>query len=326
MEKVTNFPFAEKPEEKVIGSGGDSLVHRMGSDWVYKEVNPKNPAGGLRSPGYIQSARSRETVLSKMEEQQRLLNIFGKKHFVESHYVYGENPQGEREYMLVQKFIKGRNLDELIHGETPEYQSLAELVEDKREQFKHIVWATKKAIIEFGVPLDFNLDNFMLEEDTGNIVLIDSGSPAKDFEDLSKPEVAINIPEERVRGFLRRIGRIREIEELMHLTNAEKTELDSNFGISTGTANELMQQMERKMEEMGKIKQERRREEIGVFLDTVFGERNTVYGGDIVKAAIRILGEDEIPEKTRATIGLIKSQEHVEGDRQHWLELIMQQE
>ena len=325
------FPFAYLPskdtntgEEKIIGSGWESIVKKLGPNWVIKEVNSLDLMGNPKKSEAIERARDPQSISEKVKEQSRLEEIFSEEYFLKSHYVLGKNPQGKEEYMLVQKFIKGKTIDELISGDTREYASLGDLVLKNREQFKKIIWATKKAFLEFGAPLDFHTKNFMRNDITGKFVLIDSGEPSQDNKLFSNSETSINLPQEMVEGLFKRVNRINEIEEYLKLSEEERIKLDEEYNVSKEKIDEKIKQMQENLKERESARREKRKHDVENFLDTVFKGRGKVTGNEIVTEAIRIMGNDKIPDETQQIMDKLALIGESEGDKDYWLEQIIQ--
>ncbi len=319
-----DFPFSELPDEEVLGTGYESIIRKLGPNWVYKEVNPLDFRGNPKSPENIEKARSKETVLKNIEEQKILENIFGGDHFEKSYYVYGENPQGEKEYMLVQRYIPGKNIEELTKGDNKKYESLEQLVTEFREQFKDIVWAAKRAFLEFGVPPDISLENFMKNDSNGNIILMDYGTPARDYEQFANTESSVKMPEERVEGFFKRVNRINELESYLKLSDDERDFLDKKYDVSSDIVAEKTEQLIKFEENRQAAKIEKRKQEVAAFLDIAFEDNDTITGKEISDKALQEMADREIPKQTQQVLDKLIEQKEINGNKDYWLEQISQ--
>lgn len=303
-------------KEKIIGTGWESQVKRLGPDWVIKEVNPFNQRGEERSQEMLNHLRSPERVREIMDMQDRFGEIFGEEHFARSYFVYGKDQNGKEGYILVQKFIPGKTLSDMIGTE---YKDTQEMIENNREQFKEIVWGLKKSFIEFGVPLDFHPGNLIKNEKTGNIVIMDTGIPSQEFRAITSDESSDRILNTFENAY-RRLERIGRYEKFLNLTEEEKMALNIKFGITD-------KKYENGVKDLDEIKNEKGLKievvnPIDQMLNSIFGERQEIAGQEIYDYALKVLGKNEPTESQQSILEELKRQGATLGDRSHWKSVI----
>ncbi len=317
------FPFAYLPskdietnKEKVIGTGWESQVKMLGPEWVIKEVNPFNSRGEERSQDMLDHLRNPERVKEIMGIQDKFGEIFGEEHFARSYFVYGKDQNGKEGYILVQKFIPGKVLSEIIGTE---YKDTQEMVEKNREQFKDIVWGLKKSFIEFGVPLDFHPGNLIKNEKTGNIMIMDTGIPTQEFRAISSDENSDRILNTFENAY-RRLERMDRYEKFLNLTKEEKTELNNKYSITDEKYKNSVKNLDEMKNEKGL--------EINVanpvdqLLNKIFGERQEIAGQELYDYALKLLGKNEPTESQKSILEELKKQGSILGDRSHWKSII----
>jgi len=318
--ETTYLPFAHQPGE-TIGIGRESVVKELGPDWVIKEVNPLNENGEKRSEGHMEWFRSPERVKSLSREQEKLEEIFGKDHFLRAHFVYGKDAEGKEGYMMVQKRIEGDTMRDLV-GE--EYSSTKEMIEQNREEYMEIVWGAKKAFIELGVPIDFHDGNMVKEASTGNIVLIDSGFPSEEGSFVFSGE-GRRANNALTRAY-QRVDRIKEYEGFLGLGQREVEELNQKYGIDVEAFEGQTSKLDKARDKLGitaeEIEAGKRKDTVAGFLDTVFGETESVTGTDIITKAREVIGNTDIPKRTQRVLDRLEQEAERSEGREYWKNLI----
>ena len=317
------FPFPYLPsrdtetnEEKIIGTGWESQVKMLGPDWVLKEVNPFTSWGEERSQEMINYLRNPERVRAIMDDQDKISKIFGEEHFARSYFIYGKDQNGKEGYILVQKFIPGKALSEMIGVD---YKNTDEMINENREQFKDIVWGLKKSFIEFGVPIYFHPGNLIKNEKTGKIVIMDTGIPSREFRTVmsdERTEKAFNIFE----NAYKRLDRMNRYERLLKLTEEEKLELDNKYDITDKQYNDRLENLNNMKNEKGF--------EISVvnpvdkLLNNIFGGRDKIDGQELLDYAFKTLGERKPTESQEIILDKLREQSTVLGNKAYWKNII----
>lgn len=321
QESETNYlPFAHQPGE-VIGTGRESIVKELGPDWVIKEVNPLNARGENRSEGRMAWFRSPERVKGLSKEQEKLEEIFGKDHFPRAYFVYGKDAEGKEGYMMVQKRIEGDTMRDLIGDE---YESEKDMIEQNREQYMAIVWGTKKAFVELGVPIDFHDGNMVRETNTGNIVLIDTGFPSEEGSFVFDGE-GHRAHHGLTRAY-QRVDRIKQYENFLNLSQREIRELNEQYGLDETDFDNQIEKLDEVRDKLGisaeEIETSKRKDTVGGFLDTVFGENEVVTGVEIIAEARERIGNTDIPKRTQTVLDRLEQEAGRSEGREYWKNLI----
>ena len=317
------FPFAYLPskdtetnKEKIIGTGWESQVKRLGPDWVIKDVNPFNQRGEERSQEMLDHLRNPERVKEIMGIQDKFGEIFGEEHFARSYFVYGKDQNAKEGYILVQKFIPGKALSDMIGTE---YKDTQEMIENNREQFKEIVWGLKKSLIEFGVPLDFHPGNLIKNEKTGNIVIMDTGIPSQEFRAITSDENSDRILNTFENAY-RRLERMDRYEKFLNLTEEEKISLNKKYDITEEKYESSIRNLDEMKNEKGLNIEVVN--PVDQLLNRIFGERQEIAGQEIYDYALKVLGKNEPTESQKNILEELKKQGTVLGDRSHWKSII----
>lgn len=318
------FPFAyltskdkETGEDLVLGTGWESIVKRLGPDWVLKEVNRFNSEGKERSQEMIDNLRGPERIQKTMKDQNKLEQIFGDEHFVKNYYIYGKDLKGEEGYIVVQKLVPGKSLSSLIGTE---YSDTRDMVSKNREEIKEILWGLKKAFIEFGVPIDFHPGNLIKNEKTGNLVIIDTGIPSDEYRVITDSKVTERTVNTMENAYTR-LTRMRRYEEYLHLNEEEKDSLDKKFNISDDSYRKRVEEIDRNRIEKN-IKIDIDKDPVDKLLDSIFGEREEVNGQEIYDYAIRILGNNQPTEGQKIILEELKKQGTTLGNRSYWKSVV----
>ena len=318
------FPFSHLPskdsetgEEIIVGTGWESQVKRLGPDWVLKEVNLYNNTGKERSQGMLDYLRNPDRVKKMTFEQNKLEDIFGEDHFAKSQFVYGKDRNNKEGYMLMQKFIPGKVLGDLIGTE---YANTQEMISKNREQFKDIVWGLKKSFVEFGMPLDFHPGNLMKNDTTGNITIMDAGIPSEEYEFI-KNDVTNERTPNAIDNAYKRLERISRYENFLQLTLEEKENLDKKYNISDEDYNKRVQDIDTIRISKG-IEIDIKESPVDQFLNSVFGDKQEVTGQSVFESALKLLGSNTPTESQKYILEKIKKQNTTLGDRSHWKQII----
>lgn len=313
----SDMPFAHDQGEE-IGSGYESIVRALGKDWVIKEVNPTDEQGEPLRQEYLDWARSPERSHRFTEEQRKLEEIFGLEHFARSYFVLGEDEEGNKGYIIIQRRVDGRTAESLI-GDV--YKTKRELVFQNRDEFMEIVWGAKKAFIEFGVPPDLHLGNLVREDKTGRMVMVDPGSPREEHIivfGISTPRTQDAI------GFAyRRLEQLSRLEGYLRLSAQERHGLDTEYGIAHEQYVESFKKLEGVRESMGvsreQIEEFIRSRSLEAFLEYIVGEDKKVNATAIVRYVNEKAGENTIPEKTQKLLaGLAELPDDLKLDAAGW--------
>lgn len=226
-----NPPFRTEIGEEV-GSGKESIVYMLGSEYVAKEARAWFPEEIINEPDpetikaclQILHPRSEEYLKRTAQDYVQLKRIFGNM-LLSSVFVRGySGKDGEPINYIVQKRVIGKMLGELgdeLYGRKDE---------SLRAQFLAIVWGAKKAFIEMGVPVDLGDRNVMREDSSGTVFFIDPASPSNIKKLInSKNEKAVL----RARLYVRqRIEAIKKWVDELDVTQEERATLDKRFGIT----------------------------------------------------------------------------------------------
>ncbi|MBI2414532.1 hypothetical protein HYV31_01640 [candidate division WWE3 bacterium] len=318
------FPFSYLPskdtetdEEKIIGKGWESQVKILGHDWVLKEVNPNTSTGEPRSQEMLDFLRNPDRVKKMQSDQNKLETIFGKEHFARSYFVLGKDQHDKEGYMLVQKFIPGKVLGELIGTE---YVNTQEMVSKNREQFMDIVWGVKKSFIEFGVPLDFHPGNVIRSDTTGNLIIMDAGFPSEEDE-VIKIHLVTKRTQDAFKNSYERLERISRYEKFLQLTPEEKDILDKKYNITDLDYQKRLQDIDKSRLAKG-IELDVEEGPVDKLLNNIFGERQEVTGQELYEYALKVLGATPQTEAQKKILEEIKNQGSFFGDRLHWKQII----
>jgi hypothetical protein len=291
-------------------------VTKVDDNWVIKEINPNDPQGKKRSQEFIDYLGNPKRIKDIVRDQKKIGKIFGEEHFAKSYFRYEKDQSGKRSYIIVQRFIPGKVLSEMIGTD---YKNTNEMIEKNREQFKDIVWGLKKTFIEFGVPLDFHPGNLIKNEKTGNIVIMDTGIPSREFKTINSdgnPDRVFNT----FKNAYERLDRMSRYERLLNITEEEKSDLDIKYGITDKQYNDRLENLNDMKNKKGF--------EIDVFnpvdelLNNIFGERDKVDGQELLNYALKILGKKEPTESQKNILDELKKQSTVLEDKAYWKNII----
>lgn len=319
-----DFPFAYLPsintdtrQEHIIGEGWESVVKQLGPNVVLKEVNHFDSQGNQRSQEKITSLRSVDRVEEMTLSQARLEEIFGTEHFARASFIYSKDQNGKEGYVLVQRLINGETLANLIGTE---YSNTQEMILKNREQFMDIVWGLKKSFIEFGVPIDFHPGNLIREDETGNLVIMDTGIPSEVYRVITD-EGATERAATALEHVYKRMERIQKYENFLHLSAEEKRYLNEKYQITDDEYKDSISNIDRIRQENG-IEIEVESDPVGNFLNSIFGERQEVSGREIHDYALQILGPKQPTQSQESILKKLNGMSSVTGDRGFWRKLI----
>ena len=323
-ETEASLPFKHQPGER-IGSGWESLVHELGPDWVIKEINPIDEHGEEKNPGWIEEVRTPERVKAFSKEQQKLEEIFGKERFNRVYFVEAQrqphDEKGEVEYLMIQKRVQGEKMSEL-DGEV--YRSEYEMVRDNREEYKELIWGSKKAFIELGAPIDFHEGNLVQDKETGRVNIVDCGFPSESRKHIfqGKGERSQNA---LVRAY-ERLDKLHRLEGYLDLSDEEVGELNQKYGIDEESFLGSVKALDSQIEEQGLTKkyveQEIRKRTLDGFFDEIFGDREKVSGREILDAVFAVIGDDAIPKKKQEILDELKELDDAAYTRKQWKNFI----
>jgi hypothetical protein len=196
-----------------IGRGNDYIVFELSPGLVAKRPNFED-SGEERQHDFSQTEYY-ETLVS---DSHKLKAIFGDN--FEPTYLYPANDF--RNFILVQKrFHPEQFLSQQLIEKKPE--EIGQFITENREQFSAIVFAAKKALIEFGYPVDIQLSNLVL--DNGKIVFIETDCPTYRANKLYKEGGYKNKAK-------RELLRLKYYEQLLGLSGDEIAELNSRYRIN----------------------------------------------------------------------------------------------
>jgi hypothetical protein len=318
------FPFSHLPsidsetaKEKIIGKGWESQVKSLGPDWVIKEVNPNSSTDKPRSQEMLDFLRNPDRVKKMQSDQNKLEGIFGVSHFARSHFVYGKDQNDKEGYMLVQKFIPGKILGDLIGTD---YVNTQEMILKNRDQFMDIIWGIKKSFVEFGVPLDFHPGNVMKNDTTGNLVIMDAGFPSEEY-DVIKDDIVTERTQNAFKNSYERLERISRYEELLQLTLEEKEKLDKKYNINDENYKKRIQDIDQSRIDKG-IEMDIESNGVDILLNNIFGDRQEVTGQELYEYALKVLGATPPTESQKKILEEIIKQGTFLGNKIHWKQLI----
>ncbi len=300
----------------IIGTGWESIVTKVDDNWVIKEINPNDPQGKKRSQEAIDYLGNPKRVKDIVRDQKKIGKIFGEEHFAKSYFRYEKDQSGKRSCIIIQRFIPGKVLSEMIGTD---YRNTNEMIEKNREQFKDIIWGLKKTFIEFGVPLDFHPGNLIKNEKTGNIVIMDTGIPSREFKTINSNENSDRVFN-TFKNAYERLDRMIRYERLLNLTEEEKSDLNIKYGITDKQYND-------RLENLNNMKNKKGFEidvvnPVDELLNNIFGERDKVGGQELLNYALKILGKKEPTESQKVILDELKKQSTILGNKDHWKEII----
>lgn len=318
----TEFPFSESVGD-FVGKGRESTVWNLGPEWVIKNANRLNELGKTRTNEQIEKMRSAETIKTYNKEQQRLEEIFGKDNFRRTYFVYGKDLSGKEGYLAVQKMVVGEQL--VKDGESLNEGMERRLLLDNREEFKKIIWAVKKVIVEYGLPGDFHLGNLIKESVTGNLVFVDFGSPSMDSNFIFNDDSYESKSPYLIENAIKRLERLDRYVELLNLSKQEVEDLNSQFSFSEEEYDKRTRRLEDRVVELENIKKEIEvSDKVNAFLDKSFG---TFDGGDISKAMMmdkirEIPTTLENSEAIKVLIDKLRDLDTVGGSKDLWRQIL----
>lgn len=173
----SSHPFTKDFIEKrsFVGMGDESVVYRYTRDQkehIVKEAKNRISLylrlAGL--PSHI--LRSPKLVRLRVNDYRKLKELLGER-LVTTDYIIGHSTRdGKPTVYIHQPFIHGMTLLEF------KKQAIeVDFSASPRQHMLQIVWAAKKACVEFGIPFDLNPQNILQEEDTKALFLIDTFPP-----------------------------------------------------------------------------------------------------------------------------------------------------
>ncbi|MEK7595377.1 MAG: hypothetical protein AAB443_02165 [Patescibacteria group bacterium] len=236
---IENFPFEQTPGQE-LGRGFESIVKELGPEWVIKEFNPLKPDGTTKHEKAYEMSQS-ETNIKELQATQQFLQselIFG-DNFIPTHWVLGNDKEGNKVYFTIQKRFKGDTLEKVIESQDSKekydnrFDKYFEQNPELRAQMVRLIWGSKKALVEMGVFDDFHPDNIAVVNEGDNkqrLMIFDLQNMMKTKRLLYEDP---NCPIESKRNILknteRHASRIERYEEWLHITEAEKLKLNEEF-------------------------------------------------------------------------------------------------
>lgn len=239
--KIENFPFEEEPGEE-LGRGYESIVRELGPDWVIKEFNPLKPDETPKHEKAYELSQSEKNI-KELQETQRFLqsaSIFG-ENIIPSYWVLGQDETGNKKYFTIQKRFNGDTLESIV-----ESQDSKEKYDDRfgkfftehpilREQMVHLIWGSKKALVEMGVFDDFHPDNIaVVNEEDGKqkLKIFDIQNMVKTkrllYED---PNCPLESKQNILKNTERHATRLERFQKWLNVTEEERQALDTEFGL-----------------------------------------------------------------------------------------------
>ena len=213
-EKSLHYEYPKDVTEyigKELKRGNDFIVFDAGKDWVAKRPNFENI-----SPKIQRELSQTEYYETLVTDTKKLTAIFGDNYEPAIFCPATDS----RNFVLLQKrfkpeqFVAHQLLKRQLKG-----MEIDQYIEENREQFSSIVFAAKKALIEFGYPVDIQPANLVTEDN--KIIFIETDCPTYRahnlfrFKDKAKKE----------------LERLELYEKLLNLTEDEKRKLNSKYGI-----------------------------------------------------------------------------------------------
>ena len=301
-----------------LGEGLESIVHELGPNMVVKEVQTLDENGKPMELKRVRGRIREEIIMEQEEVEEALERIFDPDHFAKTAYIPYTDKDGERALISAQRRVNGKNAKLLVGDE---YPNVAELVRQNREEFIHLLWSTKKAFIEFGVPIDLHLGNFMLDEETGHFVLVDSGNPIKESKMAFSEDLGFRGMHNTLDRATQRILRLGKWEGYLDITDSEREELNARYGFTESEYTAQVDKVKKAGESVG-ITEETAQDELDIFLKNVLGDRTQINGGEVANWAIKVLGDQKPDKQQERVLEELENRKDEQGDQAYWKRVI----
>jgi len=207
---------------EILGQGAESIVRKYGDHYVIKEIQTTDKEGKSKNPTELTIRKSSEFINSLRQDQDRLLAIYDDQ-LLETQFITGlDDQENETQYRL-QERINGRNASE-------EMKEIGKnnFREKHRKELLRLLYATKKATVELGMPIDMHGDNIVVENESEKLKIIDFGAPTMTLQKLKDyPDV-----ERRNKSYkhtAKIYSQLIAFEEEMNMTDEERSELSKTY-------------------------------------------------------------------------------------------------
>ncbi len=259
LSENSQVPFDESNLKSYVGMGKESIVSRFeenGKRYVVKEVNPidkdllEEGIIEVKDQDRLEYLKSAQALKSLNEQYQELKEIFGDS-LVDTVFVRGhERLTGNPTNYIIQREILGQTLREAGSGLSKPQRE--EFVLKHRDELINIVYRAKRATVRFRVPIDTNQANFIIEDETGHIYLVDPGTPrslrrrleenvTKKLENSTRPVRPAAL--KGANNIVRRYTVLDRLEQELKLSEDERHTLDIKYGLDRARYNALKEEV-----------------------------------------------------------------------------------